>query len=156
MECSRLEISSGPPELQCHKIIEDIIEFIIFSGFKRENLAGIILDFSDSIDAAYRSNDDDILSGKQTLSRSMPQPINLFIYGCLFFDISVCLGNICFWLIIIIIGNKIMNCIFGEKFFEFLSKLGSESLIMGHDQSGPSWFGDDIRHRKSLSWAGHS
>src|SRR3989338_1788102 len=66
------------------------------------------------------------------------------------------MGKIRFRLIIIVIGNKVFYRVFGKKFPEFVTKLGSKSFIMSDYER---WFLnilDNVCDRKSFTASGYA
>ena len=64
----------------------------------------------------------------------MSQFINLVINGSVLFNVSVGLGNVCFRLVVIIIGNKIFHSVFREEGFKLTGELRRQSLIVGDNK----------------------
>ncbi len=73
---------------------------------------------TNTINARNRRHNDNILPAHQVGRRRQPQPVNLFINICFFFDIQVMPGNISFRLVIIIIADEVGDGVFREKLFE--------------------------------------
>ena len=86
----------------------------------------------------------------------MSESIDFFIDRRFFLDIGSTLHDIGLRLIVVIVRDEIMNSIFWEKLFEFLSELGGEGFIVCHDERWTLEFRDDIRHGEGLSRARHS
>ena len=66
------------------------------------------------------------------------------------------MGNIGFRLVVVIIGNEILNRIIGEEFTELRAKLRCKGLVMSQHQCGAVGFGDDVRHGEGLAAAGNT
>ena len=54
----------------------------------------------------------------------MAQAIQSLVYFSVFFDIGVGLRNVGLGLVVVVIGNKIMDAVAGEKFPKLLIELG--------------------------------
>ena len=66
------------------------------------------------------------------------------------------MGDISLRLVVIVIGNKILHRIVGEKFPELRAKLGRQGLIVGQNQSGPVHLLNNRCHREGLTGTGHT
>ena len=86
----------------------------------------------------------------------MAQTIDLVINLAIFFNIGIATGNICLWLIIVKIADKIVNFIIGEKRLEFTVQLCRQRLVMREYECRHIPISDDIRHRKSLTRPRHT
>ncbi|OQA21305.1 MAG: hypothetical protein BWY63_01306 [Chloroflexi bacterium ADurb.Bin360] len=56
-----------------------------------------------------------------------------------------------FWLIVIVIGNKIFHCVLREQRFELRVELGREGLVVCHHQGGALYLHDYIGDSESLA-----
>ena len=80
----------------------------------------------------------------------MPEPINFLVDRC--FLRNVCVGRryVCLWLVVVIVGNKVLHGIIREEPFEFLVELGRKRLVMGDYQRRPLHFLDHLSDRESF------
>ncbi len=83
-----------------------------------------------------------------------PQFINLIVDGGILGNICVRGWHIGLRLVIVIIGHKILHCIFREKFLELAVELSRQGFVVGNDQSGLVQRRDHIGHGKSLTGTG--
>ena len=81
----------------------------------------------------------------------MAKFVNFIIYGRVFFDIGVAPGNISLGLIIVLIGHKIFNRIFGEEFSKLRTQLCGEGFVVSENQRRAIDISDNIRHSKGLA-----
>ena len=64
------------------------------------------------------------------------------------------MGDIGLRLIIIVIGDKILHSVVGEKLLELRAQLGCQGLVVGQHQRGPLDGLDDLGHGESLAGTG--
>ena len=72
----------------------------------------------------------------------------------LFLDIRIGARHIGFGLIVVVIGNKILDGVVGEKALELAIELGGEGFVGGEDQGGTLRRLDHLGHGKSFAGAG--
>ena len=60
----------------------------------------------------------------------MAKAVNLFINSGIFFDVGVGTSDISLWLVIVEVGNEIVNLIFWEELAEFRIELRGQSFVM--------------------------
>ena len=110
-----------------------------------------ILRSTDAIDARDGCNNDDIAALAQGRQSGQTQLVNLVIDGGVLGNVGVRRWHIRLRLVIIIVGNEVLDGILREEFLEFTVELGRQSLIVRYDQRGLLELGDYVRHRKSLA-----
>src|SRR5690625_7758921 len=100
-----------------------------------------------TIYAGNRCDNDHIpATREERRSGSESQFVNFFVDRKIFFDIGVGSSDVCFWLIIVIVRNKILDRIIWKKLPEFAIQLSGQGFIVSDDQRGLIDFGD----RKSV------
>ena len=87
--------------------------------------------------------------------RRQTQFVDLFIYGRIFCYIRIWWWYVCFGLVVIVIGHKILHGILREKFLELAVQLGSKGFIVRDYQSGLVKLLDHVCHGKCLSWSSY-
>lgn len=55
----------------------------------------------------------------------MAQFVNFLIYIYLFLNVGISGGDVGFWLVIIVVTNKVFYSVIGEELLELTAKLGS-------------------------------
>ncbi|CAG5146359.1 Uncharacterised protein [Streptococcus pneumoniae] len=80
----------------------------------------------------------------------MAKLVNLVIDRTILLNIGIARRDIGLWLVIIIVGYEILNCIFREKFLKLPIELTSQSFIVGNNQSWFIDFRNDLTHSIGL------
>lgn len=150
MKHSGFKIRSRSFELKIHERGDEGFERIIFTHLEPETLLLVFIDFTDPIDTRDGCHDDDVSSREERFGRCMSESVYFFVNRSFFFDIGSGLYDKCFWLIIVIVGDEIVDRIFWKKFLEFLRELGCEGFIVSEDEGWALTSRDDIGHRKSF------
>ena len=83
----------------------------------------------------------------------MTELVDFVINRRILFNISVCRSDISFWLIIIIVADKILDCGCWEKFAKLAAELRRQGLIVRQNQCWLLYLRDNIRHSKRLTGA---
>ena len=86
----------------------------------------------------------------------MTQFINLIVDGAVLFNIGIGIRDVSFRLIVVIIGDKILDCVFRKEFFKFRAELCRQCLIMGKYQCGTIELSNHICHGKSFTGTGYT
>ena len=84
----------------------------------------------------------------------MPHLIDGVIDRRILLDISVGSRNIGLGLVIIVVGDEILNRIVGKQLAKFAEQLRRQGLVRGHDQGRPLHPGHNLGHGKGLARPG--
>jgi len=83
-------------------------------------------------------------------------PVDRFIDRAFFLDIEIAPRNIGLWLVIVIVGDEVLDRIIREEGFEFSIELRRQSFIRREDQSRSLGRFDDLGHGKGLAGSGRA
>ncbi len=81
----------------------------------------------------------------------MAHSVNGIVNGRIFFNIGICLGQIGFGLVIIVITHKVGNCIGRKKGFKLIVQLSRKGFIVGNHQRGFLEPFNHVGHGKGFS-----
>ena len=70
---------------------------------------------AETVDAGDAGDDDHVAPLKQRARRGHPQAVDLFVDRRFFFDVGVRGRNVGFRLVIVVIGNEILDRVFGKE-----------------------------------------
>lgn len=111
---------------------------------------------ADAVDTGDGSDDDGIGAGEEGDGGGVAEAVDFVIDGGIFFDVGVGRGDVGFRLIIVEVGDEIMDFVFWEKFAKFGIELGGEGFIMGEDEGRALVILNQVRHGKSFSGTSHA
>ena len=86
----------------------------------------------------------------------MAQTVDFIVDGAVLFNIGIGAGDVGFRLVVVVVADKILHRIVGEKRAELGAQLGCQRFVVGQHQRGPVAPGDDVGHGKSLAAAGNA
>ena len=66
----------------------------------------------------------------------MAKPFHILVDGGVFFDIGISLRDVRFRLVVIVVGNEVLNCVIRQEGAEFVGQLCCQCLVRSHDQGG--------------------
>ena len=90
---------------------------------------------------------------KSRARRGQSQPVDLVVDRRFFFYVKVRRRNVRLGLVVIVIGDKILDRVLRKKCLEFLIKLGRKRLVMGQNKRRPLDLLDHVRDRERLAAA---
>jgi hypothetical protein len=80
------------------------------------------------------SRDDHVVTGQQRRGCSMAEPVDLVVDGGVLLDEGVGLRHVGLGLVVVVVGNEVLDPILGEELTELVGQLGGEGLVGGDDQ----------------------
>ena len=111
----------------------------------------------DPVDARYARDHDHIVpAAEQGRGRTQPHLFDPLVDRQILFDKRIGRGNIGFGLIIVVIGDEILDGIFREEVLELPIELCGQRFVVAHDQGRLIEPGDDIGHGKRFAGTGHA
>ncbi len=155
-ESSSFKIIFVPGIQSVHQSVQQPVEIVSFSCFQGDGVRMEILRIAYSIQTGNAGHDKYVTSAAQQRGRSaQPKFFNFIVNAQVFFYIDIRYRQIRLGLVVIIIRDKILDCIFREKTFELRIKLGRKCFIVAYDQRGPLQLFHDIGHGKCFSRTCH-
>ena len=138
------------------QLFEDFIHGLLCAHPQGNDHVLIVDGIAQAVQAADGSHDNHIPPLRKSRGGRVAQPVNFLVDGGVLLNVGIRMGNIGFRLVVIVVGNKILHHIFGEKLPEFRAELGRQRLVVGQHQGRPVDLGDDLGHGVGLTGAGNT
>ena len=142
--------------LQRHQPLAQLIPLHFHAGAEADDHAAVVDGVAQRIDAGHRRHNDDVPPLGQSRRRRMAQPVDLVVDGAVLFNIGIGAGDVGLRLVVVVVADKVLHRIVGEKRAELGAQLGCQRFVVGQHQRGPVAPGDDVGHGKSLAAAGNA
>ena len=126
----------------------------LVADLQREGHRGIGLDRADAVDAGDRGDDDDVVALEQRARRRVAHAVDLLVDRGFLLDIGVGARHVGFGLVIIVIGDEILDRVVGEEALELAVELRGERLVGREDQRRALGRLDHLGHGEGLARAG--
>ena len=130
---------------------ENVIPSDPLAHFEMEEHFPIVLRSTQAIDAGDRGYDDHIGALNQRPRCAKAHFFNTVIDSEVFFNIGVGACNVGLRLIVVIIGDEILNGVVGKEGFKLLKKLSRKGFVVSEDEGGLTGIGNDICHGEGLA-----
>ncbi|CTQ76901.1 hypothetical protein LAX5112_04743 [Roseibium alexandrii] len=112
------------------------------------------LDRADTVDAGDGGDDDDVVTLQQRAGGRVAHPVDLLVDRAFLLDIGVGTRDVGLRLVIVVVGDEILDRIVREETLELAIKLGRQRLVRRQDQRRALGALDDLRHGVGLARAG--
>ena len=114
----------------------------------------VILGRAQAVDARDAGDDDDIAPREQRAGGGEPQALDLLVDARVLLDVGVAARDVGLGLVVIEVGDEILDGVLGEELLELAVELRGQRLVVREDQRGPVQRLDDVGHGEGLARAG--
>ncbi len=148
------EIGIVAPVLQRHEVGHQLALLDLVTALQAEGHGGIGLDRADTVDARHRRHDDHVVALDQRAGRRVAHAVDLLVHRAILLDIGVGARDIGLGLVVIVIGDEILDRVVREEALELAIELGGERLVGGEHEGGALGRLDHLGHGEGLARAG--
>ncbi|MPN42075.1 hypothetical protein SDC9_189631 [bioreactor metagenome] len=107
----------------------------------------VLVPVADAVDARHRRDDHAVPSFKQALGRGEPHLLDVLVNRRILLDEQVARRNVGLGLVIVVIGNEVLDRIFRQEFAKLGIQLCRQRLVRRQHQRRPAGTGDHVGHR---------
>ena len=140
--------------LQRHQIGHQLPLLDPVASLEAEGHGGIGLDRADAVDAGDGGDDDHVVALNQRAGRRMAHAVDLFVHRQVLLDIGVGARDIGFGLVVIVIGDEILDGVVREEALELAIELRGQRLVGREHERRALGRLDHFRHGEGLARAG--
>ena len=119
-----------------------------------EGHGGVVFDRADAVDAGDRGDDDDVVALEQRARRRVAHAVDLLVDGRFLLDVGVGARHVGFGLVVVVVGDEVLDRVVGEEALHLAIELGGEGLVGGEDQRRALGAHDGLRGGEGLARAG--
>src|SRR5580704_3511354 len=124
--------------------------------FEQQQHAVVGLRRTQTVDAAYRGDDNGVAPLEQGTGGGKAQFIQLLVDGGFLLDVQITGRDVGLGLVVVVVGDEILDCIARKELLEFVKELRSERLIVSQDERRAIGLLDDLGHGEGLARAGNA
>ena len=114
----------------------------------------VLLRGAQAVDARHRGHHDDVAPGEQGVGGRVPQPLDLLVDRGVLLDVGVGLRDVRLGLVVVVVGDEVLDRVVGQQLAELVGQLGGEGLVRGHHQRRPLQPLDQPGRGRGLAGAG--
>ncbi|MBA7484268.1 hypothetical protein ES707_19792 [subsurface metagenome] len=148
------EIGLGTLVLQGDEVGDQLPLVDALALLQRKGHRGVGLDRADTVDAGHRRHDDDVVALEQRARRRMAHAVDLLVDGGVLLDIGVGARDVGLRLVVVVIGDEILDRIVREEILELAIELGGQRLVRRKDQRRALRRLDHLGHGVGFARAG--
>ena len=111
------------------------------------------LDRADAVDARHARHDDRVVALQEGARGGVAHTVDLLVHRRLLLDVGVGARHVGFWLVVVVVGDEVLDRVVGEEAFELAVELRRQSLIGRENQGRALGAVDHLRHGEGLARA---
>ena len=122
---------------------------------QQQDHAVVVRRIADTVDRRHGADDHGVAPLQQRLGRRQPHLLDVLVDAGIFFDEQVARRHIGLGLVVVVIGDEILDRVFREELAHLRIQLRRQRLVRRHDQRRPPRLRDDVGHGVGLARTGH-
>ena len=148
------EIGLGALVLQGDEVGDQLALVDALALLQREGHRRVGLDRADTVDARHRGDDDDVVALEQRARRRVAHAVDLLVDRGFLLDVGVGARDVGFRLVVVVIGDEILDRVVGEEALELAVELRGQRLVRREDEGRALRRLDHLGHGEGLAGAG--
>ena len=153
-ERAAIEIAARALVLQRDQVGEELALVQPLAALDGEGHRRIGLDRADTVDARHRGDDDHVVALQQRARRRVAHAVDLFVDRGILLDIGVGARDVGFRLVVVVVGDEILDGVVGKETPELAVELRRQRLVGREDQRRALRLLDHLRHGEGFARAG--
>ena len=140
--------------LHLHQLAQHLVAVDRLADFEQLHFFVVDLRRADPVDAGDRGDDDHVAAGEQGRRGGVAKAVDLVVDRGVLLDVEVLGRDVGLGLVVVVVGDEVLDRVVGEELAELVAELGGERLVVGDHQRGPLHRLDRRRHREGLPGPG--
>ena len=133
---------------------DECVPIDLHPDLQRDHRLEITFGTAETVDARHRRHDDDVAAAEQRIGGGVPQPLDLGVDRGVFLDECVGLRHVRLRLVVVVIGDEVLDRVVGHQLAKFVGQLRGESLVVREHQGGALYCFDEPRGGRRLTCSG--
>src|SRR6266446_3430531 len=141
--------------LDFRQVAQNLLPPSLFSHLQGQYDLPIFFRAAQAKDAGNRGDNQHIAPLKQTACRGEAQLLDLFVEHALFFDVGVGTRDVGLWLVVVVVGDKILDGVVWKELFILTVELRCQGFVRRKHQCRLLYLLYNFRYRICLAAAGY-
>ena len=133
---------------------QHVVAVHLVADLEPQHPVDVLLRGAEAVDAGDRRDHDHVAPGEQRVGRRVPQPLDLLVDRGVLLDVGVRLRDVGLGLVVVVVGDEVLDRVVGEQLAQLVGELGGERLVGLHHQDRPLHLLGHPGHRGRLAGAG--
>ena len=150
----RMKFCVAAPVVQGDQVGQQLALRQRLAGLHGEGHGRVGLDRADAVDARHGGDDDDVVALQQRAGGGVAHAVDLLVDRRFLLDVGVGARHVGFGLVVVVVGDEILDRVVGEEALELAVELGGQRLVGGQHQGRALGGLDHLGHGEGLAGAG--
>ena len=142
--------------LRVDQLSEQLVTVVLLPDREVDESLLVLLRGAEPVDAGDRGDDHRVPAAQQARCRCMPEPVDVVVARRVLLDVEVGLRDVCLGLVVVVIGDEVLDRVCREELAELVAELRSQRLVVGDHERRSLQLLDQPRHRRRLARAGRT
>ena len=142
--------------LHLHELTDQVLAFLNVARAQNQAHLRVAFGLADAVDRRDRRHDHGVAPLKNRFGGRQTHLLDVFVYGRILLDEKIARGHIGFRLVVVVVGNEVLDGVVREKLAHFAVELRRKCLVGRHHDGWHADARDDVGHRKGLARARHA
>ena len=114
----------------------DVFALDALAFFEEQEHAVVGFGRAEAVDAGDGGDDDAVAAFEEGARGGEAELVEFLVDGGFLLDVEVAGGDVGFGLVVVVVGDEVLDGVVGEEGFELVVELGGEGLVVREDESG--------------------
>jgi hypothetical protein len=114
----------------------DVLALDLLAFFEQQQHAVVGFGRAEAVDAGDGADDDAVAAFEEGARGGEAELVELVVDGGFFFDVEVAGGDVGLGLVVVVVGDEVLDCVVGEELLELVIELRGERLVVREDERG--------------------
>ena len=142
--------------LALDELPQHVVAVVLLPHLEDQHALAPLLGRAEAVDAGDRRDHDDVASGQERGGGRQPQPGDVVVLRRVLLDVEVGLRDVGLGLVVVVVGDEVLDRVLGEELPELVAELRGERLVVRDHERGALDLLDRPRHRRRLPGAGRA
>ena len=120
--------------LHLHQLAQHLVAVDHLTDLEQLHFFVVDLGRADPVDAGDRGDDDHVAAGEERRGGGVAETVDLVVDRGVLLDVEVLRGDVGLGLVVVVIGDEVLDRVIGEELAELVAELGRERLVVGDHQ----------------------
>ena len=145
-----------PDVLRVDQRAEHVVAVVLGAHLEDQHLLAPLLGRAEAVDAAHGRDHDDVAARQERARRTEPQPRDVVVLGGVLLDVEVGLRHVRLGLVVVVVGDEVLDGVLREELAELVAELRSERLVVRDHERRALELLHHPGHRRRLAGPGRA
>ena len=142
--------------LDLDELAQDRVAVALLAHPQPQHPVDVLLRGAEAVDAGHGADHDHVAAGQQRVGRGVAQPLDLLVDRGVLLDVGVGLGDVGLGLVVVVVGDEVLDRVVGEELAQLVGELGGEGLVGLEHEHRPLDLLGHPGHGRGLAGAGRA